>query len=155
MKIPIILIVFCLIVVSCGWQTSCLENRKNTSISIGEEKKVVVGAAMIQKTFSTISCIKTLYEPTGLNLILFKREPVTINNIPYDETVEKELLYAGKEKDVLHITYREYTFTGMARTPFFQNLYYDLSGSNVIVFQDWKISVSEANNQYIVFSVIN
>lgn len=150
-----IIFVLALLIGSCGWNTSCLEYRKNTSFVIGQEKTAVVGAEMVQKTFSTIQCIKTRYEPTGLNLMLFKREPVIVDNIPYDETVEKELLYSGRERNTLHITYREYTVRGMARTPFFQNLYYDLSVSDKIVFQDWLIQVIDANNQKIVFKVIN
>jgi len=154
-RIIFIVFVLSLVIGSCGWKTSCLEYRKNTSVVIGQEKTAVVGAEMVQKTFSTIQCIKTRYEPTGLNLTLFKREPVIVDDIPYDETVEKELLYAGIERNVLHITYREYTVKGMARTPFFQNLYYDLSISDKIVFQDWLIQVIDANNQKIVFKVIN
>lgn len=150
-----IIFVLALLISSCGWNTSCLEYRKNTSFVRGQEKTAVVGAEMVQKTFSTIQCIKTRYEPTGLNLTLFKREPVIVDNIPYDETVEKELLYAGRERNTLHITYREYTVGGMARTPFFQNLYYDLSVSDKIVFQDWSIQVIDANNQKIVFKIIN
>ena len=150
-----IIFLLALLINSCGWKTSCLEYHKNTSFVIGQEKTAVVGAEMVQKTYSTIQCIKTRYEPTGLNLMLFKREPVLVDNIPYDETVEKELLYAGRENNTLHITYREYTVRGMARSPFFQNLYYDLSVSNKIVFQDWSIQVIDANNQKIVFKVID
>jgi len=109
---------------------------------------------MAQTTFSTTQCLSTRYEPTGLNLSLLKRKPEVIDTIPYDETVEKELFYAGREGNILHITYREYTGSGLARTPFFQNLYYDLNTSNKIVFKNWLILVIDANNQQIRFKVV-
>jgi hypothetical protein len=67
----------------------------------------------------------------------------------------KELLYSGREGDVLHITYREYSVRGLARTPFFQQVYYDLKNSHEIVFQDWVLQVLDANNQQIKFKVVN
>lgn len=149
-----LLAVMSTVLVGCGWNKVCLEERRGTSVNVGEEKSTVVGAEMVQTTFSTIQCVSTRYDPTGLNLTLLKREPVIINNPPYDEKTERELLYAGRQGNVLHITYREYTLRGLARTPFFQNLYYDLNTSDTIVFQGWIIKVLDANNQHIRFKVI-
>jgi hypothetical protein len=150
-----LLVVMSLAFFGCGWNKVCLEERKSTSFNVGEEKTTVVGAEMVQTTFSITQCVSTRYEPTGLNLTLFKREPMVIRDEPIQESVERELLYAGRQGNILHITYREYTLRGMARTPFFQNLYYDLNTSDTIVFQNWIIKVLDANNQHIRFKVVN
>ncbi len=152
--IIVLLAIISLMLWGCGWNKVCVKERKSNSYNLGEEKITVVGAEMIQKTFSTTQCISTRYEPTGLNLFLLKRKTEIVDTVPYDETVEKELLYAGRQGDTLHITYREYTGSGLARTPFFQQAYYDLKTSNEIVFQNWVIKIIDANNQQIKFKVV-
>jgi len=155
--LKIIIIISLFFIISCGWKNTCLLYSETKTI-IGIEKTSVVGSGMIDKRYVRLDpqCLKMYYEPTGLNLTLFKREPTTIYYEPiiYNSPIESELLYAGREGNTLHITYREYTVKGMARTPFFQNLYYDLSQSNKIVFQNWIIQVISADNQQIVFQVI-
>lgn len=171
LSITALVFVLLLLIVGCGWNKVCLKERKSTSYNLGEGKITIVGAEMVQTTsygyilekrgsftFMPISnCIITRYEPTGLNLTLLNRKPEVIDDSQIDETlvsIGRELLYAGREGNILHLTYREYTFNGMARTPFFQNLYYDLKTSNTIMFQNWSILVLDANNQQIRFKVI-
>jgi hypothetical protein len=76
---------------------------------------------------------------------------------------DKELIYSGRESDVLHITYREYyqwrdhktgSVSSYARTPFFQQVFYDLMKSDMIVFEVWELQVLDANNQHIKFNVV-
>jgi hypothetical protein len=127
----------------CGWNHQCL---KTGSYNIGEEKMAVVGSEIVQG-----GCFAARWNPSGAIVRLLRD--------PYDDTyftpwIDKELLYAGREGDTLHITYREYSINGIARTPFFQQVYYDLKRSNEIIFQDWTIQVIDANNQQIRFKVV-
>lgn len=114
----------------------------------------VVGAAMIQT-----GCFEIKYEPSGLNRTLWNREPETH---AYGPAVERELLYSGREGDILHITYREYanrTDSGGSvgsyiRADFTQNVSYDLKTSDMIVFKGWELQVLEASNHLIRFKVV-
>jgi hypothetical protein len=61
--------------------------------NLGEEKIAVVGSAMVQ-----IGCLAAQWERRG-----------EIQPDPYFEPlIDKELLYAGRVGDNLHISYREY-----------------------------------------------
>jgi hypothetical protein len=164
LSITALVFVLLLLIAGCGWNKVCLKEL-STSYTLGVEKITVVGGEIVQtilygyeytNKYGVVDCVITKYEPTGLNLTLFKREPEIIDNSSYKYPFipNKELLYAGKEGNILHITYREYTWKGLARTPFFQNLYYDLKTSNTIMFQNWSILVLDANNHQIRFKVI-
>jgi hypothetical protein len=80
--------------------------------------------------------------------ILFKR------NI---DLVEKgsfaaELIYTGITGKTVRITYREF-IDDMARPAFFQDLTYELTESNIIMFRSIRIKVLETTNSYIRFIV--
>jgi hypothetical protein len=151
LSIIALLIVLLLPLVSCGWTVQCT---KPTSYNIGEEKIATVGSEMVQT-----GCFAIRWEPTGLNRTLW-------NKSSYDDTyfepwINRELRYAGREGDVLHITNRDYSpfitdmgYRGGLRTPLFQQVYYDLKTSDTVVFQDWVIQVIDANNQQIRFKVV-
>jgi len=64
-----------------------------------------------------------------------------------------ELIYTGKDKDAIHITYREYSPEDLARTAFFQNLTYP-ANAKVIRFKGFKILVDEATSESITFKVV-
>ncbi len=141
-----LLFVLLLPLVSCGWNHLCT---RSTSYNLGEEKATVVGSEMVQ-----IGCFAAKWDPRGLNQALLKR--CSQNDDSFVPCVEKELIYSGREGDILHITYREYTQRGSyARTPFFQQVYYDLKKSDKIMFQDWVLRVIDANNELIRFKVVN
>jgi hypothetical protein len=151
MKYKLLAFVLLLPIFACGWNQTCVKPR---SYNIGMEKKSSIGSEMLQT-----GCYAAKWEPTGLNKHLFNRES-------YDDTyftpyTEKELLYSGRENNILHITYREYYLkfseygaASLAREPFFQHVYYDLKTSDEIVFQDWVIKVLDANNKEIRFKVV-
>lgn len=148
-----LVIVLLLPLVACGWNHVCTKTR---SYNLGEEKIVSVGSEMVQD-----GCFASRWDPTGLHKILWKRS--SQNDETYEPLIDKELLYAGREGDILHISYREYfryrdyqngVEGSFARTPFFQQVYYDLKLSDSIVFQDWVIQVIDANNQSIKFKVV-
>ena len=140
-------------IVACGWNHQCTKSR---SYNLGEEKTAVVGSEMVQ-----IGCFATQWEPKGLTRDLFQRK--AYKDDYWEPLTDKELIYSGRESDVLHITYREYyqwrdhktgSVSSYARTPFFQQVFYDLKKSDVIVFQDWELQVLDANNQQIKFKVV-
>jgi hypothetical protein len=64
----------------------------------------------------------------------------------------EELIYNGKSKDTIRLSYREYK-NDMARPAFYQDLTYDLSESREIAFRDLRIEVLEATNSAIKFIV--
>jgi hypothetical protein len=65
---------------------------------------------------------------------------------------KQELIYNGKSKDTIRLSYREY-IKDMARPAFFQDLTYDLLESREIAFRDLQIEVLEATNSTIKFFV--
>lgn len=153
LSITALVLVLLLPIVACGWNRQCT---KPTSYNLGEEKITAVGSEMVQT-----GCLASRWDPTGLNRSLWKRS--SENDVYFEPLIDKELLYAGREGDVLHISYREFFLfldykTGIvrahARTPFFQQVYYDLKTSNAVVFQDWVLQVLDANNQQIRFKVV-
>jgi hypothetical protein len=154
LSIAALVLVLSLPLVACGWNHPCTKTR---SYNLGEEKIAVVGSEIV-----TNGCFATRWEPLGLTRDLWQRK--AYNDESWKPLTDKELIYAGRENDVLHITYREYfqwrdhetgVVSSYARTPFFQQIIYDLKKSNVIVFQDWVIQVLDANNERIKFKVVN
>jgi hypothetical protein len=154
MKKILIVITLLLSIAACGWNQQCT---KPTSYNLGEEKVTVVGSEMVQT-----GCLAARYDPKGLTRSLWQRN--SEDDAYFEPLIDKELLYAGREGDVLHISYREFYFfldykTGVvrthARTPFFQQVYYDLKTSDAVVFQDWVLQILDANNKQIRFKVVN
>jgi hypothetical protein len=65
----------------------------------------------------------------------------------------QQLIYAGKIGNTIRITYREFS-NQLARPAFSQELTYDLSGNNIIVFKQTKMEVKEASNSAITIIVL-
>jgi hypothetical protein len=68
-------------------------------------------------------------------------------------SMRKEILYNGKSKDTIKITYREY-MNDMARPAFYQDLNYDLAESKIIGFKGTQIEIIKATNSDIQYKVI-
>jgi len=119
---------------------------RRTTYNLEEEKTISVGSGMVQ---------------TGCFERAYIRGPETQNDKEYIPIVEMELIYSGRAGNVLNITYREHNFRvtsaglsqGSPRPAFTQQVQYDLSTSDIIVFQGWVIKVLDANNQTIRFKV--
>lgn len=74
-------------------------------------------------------------------------------NVPQEkDTFRQELIYNGRSKKVIKISYREFK-NNFARPDFQQDLSYDLSDSKEIGFRGAIIEVEEATNTYIKFVV--
>lgn len=76
----------------------------------------------------------------------------TPTKIYREGSFRQELIYNGKAKDSIRLTYREFK-NDMARPAFFQDLAYDLSESKTIGFRGMLIDVVEATNSTITFIV--
>ncbi|KAF0146962.1 MAG: hypothetical protein FD143_3152 [Ignavibacteria bacterium] len=116
---------------ACNWNVDYF----NKSYEIGQELKSNIGASMI-------------YVDEGVynkpNNIIAKGSRI-------------ELVYSGREGNVIKVMYREYFYRLGAlyiKDGFTQNLQYNLSDGNEIVFQNKKFRVIEANNQFIRFIVL-
>lgn len=142
MKQVITLLVI-LIVSGCGWTSQCTKMRV---YELGSEREVSVGTAMVQT-----GCFESSHIPWGIHSVLGRPHEADDG---FQPIIEKEILYSGREGSILHIMYREYTWNGYARSPFFQQVYYDMKSSDSIVFQDWAIKVLDSNNEHIRFKVI-
>ena len=80
-----------------------------------------------------------------VNRTLIKAQPVPEINF--------ELIYGGLDATGLHVVYREYTKDGMARQAFYQNLNYE-KNAKIIRFKNTKFDIVSADNQKIVFKVL-
>ena len=91
---------------------------------------------------------------------LIKSDPATCKNNDkksqsfIDGSINYELLYGGINNVTLAITYREFTIDDMARPSFFQNLVYETSAKQ-FRFKDFKIEIIEANNEKLVYRVVD
>src|SRR3990170_4206250 len=65
---------------------------------------------------------------------------------------ERELVYNGKSKETIKISYREYR-DDFTRPALYQDLSHDLSESREIAFRDMRIDVLDATNTSIKFRV--
>ena len=148
-------LVLLLPIIACGWNNLCT---KTTSYNLEKEKIATVGSEIVQT-----GCFTARWEPTGLTKYLWQRK--AYDETHFEQWLDKELLYAGREGDVLHITYREYSNEGgwttsvnkdsIAKPAFLQQVfYYDLKKSDVVMFQNWVIKVLDANNERIKFKVV-
>jgi len=72
-----------------------------------------------------------------------------------EDLLKSELLYNGREKDTVFLLYREYTGEGIARSPFYQQLRYDVKESSIINYKSLRIEVLNATNEGITFKVIS
>lgn len=75
-----------------------------------------------------------------------------LTDIPLKGSFRQELIYNGRSKETIKITYREFQ-DDMARPAFFQDLSYDLSESKIIGFRGIMIEVRKATNAYIEFVI--
>jgi len=120
------------------------------------------------------SCIPSLYKYSD-NLFDIGREysiklgyPIVeweagYKNDDYTYAIRKELIYAGLNRNILKLVYREYFLEKvkdkpykslLAREPFRINLTYDLNLSKIIAYQDLKIRILSASNEQIKFIVL-
>jgi|TARA_B110000902_G_C14241537_1_gene562637 hypothetical protein len=64
----------------------------------------------------------------------------------------RELIYQGRDGDNLKLFYREFT-DDFRRPAYDQEVQYDMSESDSIQFKGLTISIQEANNEYIIYTI--
>ena len=65
---------------------------------------------------------------------------------------KKELIYQGRDGSTLRLRYREF-FRDIVRPSYDQTVEYNLDESSTISFRGLSISIIEADNQYLIYSV--
>ena len=70
------------------------------------------------------------------------------------ELFTSELLYTGREKNTVFLLYREY-YGRHARSPFYQDLRYNIDKSSVITFKSLDIEIVNATNENITFKILS
>ena len=96
---------------------------------IGAEKQAVVGGVMVTASNETKVADQTAH-------------------------VTQQLVYGGISGKVARVAYKEYG-ENPVKPLFFQDLRYDLNGSDLIVFQDFTLQVLDASSKEIRFKVLS
>ena len=121
---------------------------ENQNYTVGIKKTVAVGAAMIKKErilwVEQKRWIGILYSSDGWERIRYAT----------DESFREELIYTERTSDTVAITYREFK-KDFARPAFYQNLTYDVSQSQEVVFRTYRLKLLAADNSGITFMVIS
>jgi len=93
----------------------------------------------------------TTIKKSDLNTIFFT--PVTKIQLT-KKTYSEEIIYSGIIGNEIHLTYREYQ-SNLIRDSFTQNLVFDLSKGNIITIKSYKMEILEADNNKIVYKIID
>lgn len=125
-------------------------NSPNSFLLLITEDGEVDGRSIYWNTFYGYQPNWFKFETTPSDAKFVKKDITTIDTGQGYENYE--LIYTGKDKEALHITYREYSPEDLARTAFFQNLTYP-SDAKVIRFKGYKILVDNATSESITFTV--
>jgi len=70
------------------------------------------------------------------------------------ENFQRSLIYTGKSKDVIYISYREFK-NDMARPAFTQDLTFDTSDDKIFGIKGARIELFEATNSYIKYKLLS
>jgi hypothetical protein len=131
---------------------SILPLEPNSDLLLISENGEVGGRSLILNLYFRyyqMNWFKYKILPSGAKFIM--KEDTKIDTSQGYENYE--LIYTGKDKEAIHITYREYSPDDLARTAFFQNLTYP-ADAKVIRFKGFKILVDEATSESITFKVV-
>lgn len=121
---------------------------ENQNYSVGIEKTAAVGAVMIMK-----ERIVWVEQKRWVG-VLYSSDGWDRSRYATDESFREELIYTGRTGVTVTITYREYK-KEFARPAFYQNLTYDVSQSQEVVFRNYRLKLLAADNAGIKFIVIS
>ena len=125
-------------------QRQVIGNEAIPNYTINQENSASVGSVMLSR-----DSYKVVKQETWAGTGIYATSPYKTDHF------REELIYAGIAGDVIKISYREYIGRdSLARPSFFQELSYDLKGSSIIVFKNFRIEVLGANNEGIKFVVL-
>ncbi len=141
------IIMLCLTVFA-GCSTITHKRKQYTrNYSINVEKRTAVMSSMV--IYEHIKYIKAS-RPTG---DMQSTDHWQAIEYPSDDSFKEELIYRGRSGNIIRLSYREFR-RDVTRPDFSQELTYDLSGSDIIIFKRYRIRVLDANNEYIRFIVL-
>lgn len=130
---------------SCSQHYSGASFKAINSSAPGVEAKSNVGEVILRKVVGTFLTGKRYVGTGGYgddNWIYFEE--------PTGDIFKEELMYTGRSKDAIFVSYREYHGDrDSSRPAFYQNLTYSLDSSDVIAFKDYRIRVLEATSVFI------
>jgi len=132
----------CLLVLALVGFVGCMttESQIKKSYELGQSNRVNVGEAMVSRS----------------EIVKMKGFSKAVSGIEEIPSWKEELVYSGCAGREIHITYREYSGSShglYARPAFSQELHYD-ADSKLIVFKRYRIRVTEADNESIIYSII-
>lgn len=89
-----------------------------------------------------------IYPAPNLKIRKYTKESISATEF------KKELVYTGISKNIINISYREYS-NGIARPAFTQELKYDISEGKVFGFRDARFEIIKATNTGITYRAIS
>ncbi len=100
---------------------------------------------------STMNAYGMLVNETNIDPVGYRQESQTIQ-----DGFKYELIYQGRDENVVRIAYREYT-DNLARAAFSQDLTYTLDPTSItpVRFKDVSLNIREADNNQISFTVLS
>jgi hypothetical protein len=145
-RLVIFLWIFMPFLVSCAPQiTKQYDERKNYEIN--QAAQVSIGAPII--SYQSVYNVK---EKRWVGYA-FSPDGWQVTEYTTSDSIKQELIYTGRSSNTINVSYREY-IQEFARPAFFQELRYDLSQSDIIVFRNYRIQVLEANNEFMRYKVL-
>lgn len=123
----------------------------------GERAQIYTGERVNWDYCIAVNSEGAAYGATACHIEYVIKWPAPVQFLKEGRVIQKgslkfELIYSGKSKDVIKVSYREFK-DDLARPAFTQDLSYDLSESKSIAFKKMKVDVVEATNSYIKFIV--
>jgi len=150
MRKSLCLIFLVVIIVGCSNRNYIRTPMQKLTYTVGQNASMPVGSIMVSRE----TWLKLCWEYWA-GLINGGYRPRCDEDI---DRFKEELVYAGRAGNILRIAYKEYKGNEsfyMARPAFFQEVTYDLGSSDIIVFRNFRIKVLNANNEKIVFTVVD
>jgi hypothetical protein len=145
-RLLILLWISILIFVSCAPElTKQHAERKNYEIN--QAAQVSIGAPIISN-----QSVFTVKEKRWVGYA-FSPDGWKVTEYTTSDSTKQELIYTGRSGNTINVSYREY-LQDFVRPAFFQELRYDLSQSDIIVFRNYRIQVLEANNEFMRYKVL-
>lgn len=142
------LIIMLCLTVFAGCSTITPKRKQYTkNYSVNVEKRTAITSSMV--IFEHIKYLRAS-RPTGDMQATDHWQSVEYSS---DDSFKEELIYKGRSGNIIRISYREFR-RDATRPDFSQELTYDLSQSDTIVFKRYRIRVLDANSEYITFIVL-
>lgn len=128
--------------------STSLESKTYKSYSVGSVAAANIGSVFLVDQSGTIKKVKRWVG------ILYSEDGWQISQEYSPDFVRRELIYSGKIKNTIEVSYREFR-GGLAAQAFYQSVKYDLDESRDIAFQNFKFHVIEATNSNLKVKILS